>query len=207
MFHEDRIEVMHKMMAEHPFATVVSAATGGLSADHIPLVLRGGPTKKGCLRGHIAAANPLWRDTESEIQILAVFQGPQSYVTPFWYPLKQTDGKVVPTWNYVVVHAHGTLRFKRESQWLMDHLAELTRRRESRRAAPWVISGAPDAFIASQLKGLVGFEVEIKSLLGSWKLCRNKKAADRQGVALGLVSKDNNEAAAVSRLVQDRSKD
>lgn len=74
MFHEDRIEVMHKMMAEHPFATVVSAATGGLSADHIPLVLRSGPTKKGCLRGHIAAANPLWRDTESEIQILVVFK-------------------------------------------------------------------------------------------------------------------------------------
>ena len=116
---------------------------------------------------------------------LGGFQGPQSYVTPFWYPSKQTDGKVVPAWNYVVVHAHGTLRFKRESQWLMDHLAELTRRRESRRAAPWVISDAPDGFIASQLKGLVGFEVEIKSLLGSWKLSQNKKAADSQGGRFG----------------------
>jgi len=128
-------------------------------------------------------------------------------VTASWYPSKQTDGKVVPTWNYVVVHAHGTLRFERESQWLMDHLAELSSQHESRRAAPWVVSDAPDAFIASQLKGLVGFEVEIKLLLGSWKRSQNKKAADRQGVALGLVSEDNNEAAAVSRLVQDRSKD
>ena len=114
IFREDRLEVMHALMREHPFATVVSAATGALSADHVPLVLHDGGGH-GVLRGHLGAGNPLCRETAGAIEVLAIFQGPQSYVTPSWYASKREHGKVVPTWNYVVVHARGALRFVRDA--------------------------------------------------------------------------------------------
>ena len=207
LFREDRIEVMHALMRAHPFATLVNSATGPLTADHVPLVLHPELSETGTLRGHLAAANPLWRAMRDRggtgpIEVLAVFQGPQTYVTPSWYPSKKAHGKVVPTWNYAVVHAHGTLRFHDETDWLMAHLSELTNRQESHRPEPWAVTDAPDDFTAKQLKGLIGFEIAIDSLTGTWKVSQNKSGEDREGLERGLLAENTEEAAAILNLVR-----
>lgn len=195
---------MHDLMVKHPFATLVSSALGYVSADHVPLVLHKGEQGNGQLHGHVAAGNPLFRETSGAIDMLAIFQGPQSYITPSWYPSKKEHGKVVPTWNYVVVHARGQLRFPRETQWLLDHLNDLTNQHESHREAPWAVSDAPDDFVARQLKGLVGFEIEILDLNGTWKVSQNKLPADSKGVQYGLRKEGDPLLASVSELVKER---
>jgi transcriptional regulator len=151
---------MQNLMVAHPFATIVSAATGVLTADHVPLVLHDDEGEHGMLRGHIAVANPLFRETEGAMEVLTVFQGPQTYVTPSLYASKQEHGKVVPTWNYVVVHARGTLKFTRETQWLLRHLDDLTTQHESHRPEPWAVSDAPEDFVTRQLRGLGSVEIQ-----------------------------------------------
>lgn len=206
VFREDRLDVMHDLMRAHPFATLVSSATGYLSADHVPLVLHAGESETGVLQGHVAAANPLFRETAGPIDVMAIFQGPQSYITPSWYASKKEHGKVVPTWNYVVVHARGTLRFVRETDWLLTHLQDLTMQHESHRATPWAVSDAPHDFVTRQLKGLVGFEIEVADLSGTWKVSQNKNAADREGVEVGLLNENSPEKTSVSELVRDRAR-
>ncbi|MFV2052770.1 FMN-binding negative transcriptional regulator [Aliiroseovarius sp. YM-037] len=206
LFRETRIDVMQALMKAHPFATLVSAATGGLSADHIPLVIHPELSENGNIRGHLAAANPLWRKTERDVEVLAIFQGPHAYITPSWYASKQEHGKVVPTWNYAVVHAHGVLRFCRDHDWLMEHLAELTNRHEGNRATPWAVTDAPAEFLERQLKGLVGFEIEVETLNGNWKVSQNKNDQDRVGVELGLLDENTADAASMSDLVKRAAK-
>lgn len=208
LFSEDRVEVMHELMRAHPFATLVSSATGQLSADHVPLVIHPEASEHGVIRGHIAKANPLWRETQGDdaISVLAIFQGPQSYVTPSWYPSKAAHGKVVPTWNYVVVHARGALQFTNEPHWLMAHLTELTFRHESHRPSPWAVTDAPEDFVQRQLKGLVGFEIEIETLEGNWKVSQNKNERDRVGVERGLLTENNTQATAMAGIVQSALK-
>jgi len=206
LFREERVEVMHALMIENPFATLVSSATGGLTADHVPLVVHPELTEHGLIRGHLAVGNPLWTDSEGDIEVLAVFQGPHAYVTPSWYPSKKEHGKVVPTWNYAVVHAHGTLQFTKDPEWLMEHLSELTRRNESHRPSPWAVSDAPEDYLGRQLKGIVGIEIAINALSGTWKVSQNKTPQDREGVELGLLTENSPQATAVSRLVRDSEK-
>ena len=205
VFREDRPEVMRELMLAHPFATFVSAATGVLTADHVPLVWHENKGEHGALRGHIARSNPLFRQTKGPMEVLTIFQGPQSYVTPSWYASKQEHGKVVPTWNYVVVHVRGTLQFTQETSWLLQHLNDLTAQHESPRREPWKVSDAPDDFIARQLKGLVGFEIEIKDLQGTWKVSQNKALADWTGVRDGLQKSGNPDAAAIGALMHKRA--
>lgn len=207
IFREERTEPMHAMMRAHPFATLVSSATGALTADHVPLVLYD-EGEWGVLRGHVAAGNPLYRETQGAdaIDALAVFRGPQSYVTPGWYASKTEHGKVVPTWNYVAVHARGPLRFVREADWLMAHLRDLTVQHESHRPKPWEVADAPSDFIARQLKGLVGFEVEIAELTGTWKMSQNKGEADREGVEAGFAAAGDATSKVMSALVRERAR-
>ena len=189
-------------MREHPFAILVSSATGRLSADHVPLAVHPELSKVGIIRGHIAAGNPLCRESQGAIDALAVFQGPHAYVSPGWYTSKQEHGKAVPTWNYAVVHAHGTLRFCSDEDWLKDHLADLTTRHEAHRSSPWAIADAPDEYIARMLQRLVGFEIDIETLSGTWKMSQNKSDRDREGVASGLLAENSAHSAAVSQLVK-----
>lgn len=205
LFREDRVDVMQALMRAHPFATLVSSATGTLSADHVPLVLDATGSDLGVLRGHLAAANPLARQTEGPIEVMTIFQGAQTYVTPAWYASKQEHGRVVPTWNYAVVHARGTLNFVSDPDWLLQHLQDLTAQHEATRAAPWAVSDAPEDFVALQLRALIGFEIRIASLEGKWKASQNKNAADRQGVRAGLAAEDNADARAMADLVARRS--
>lgn len=205
VFREDRTEVMDELIAAHPFSTIVSSATGGLTADHVPLVLKhGGDGRR--LEGHIAVANPLFRETSGPFDVLAIFQGPQSYVTPSWYASKQEHGKVVPTWNYVVVHVDGKLRFTRDTSWLLQHLGDLTYQHESHRAEPWAVDDAPRDFIERQLRGLVGFEISIEDMQGTWKVSQNKALKDWTGVKSGLERTDSSDAAEIAQLIAERAR-
>lgn len=203
IFREERTEVMQAMMRKHPFATLISTMAGCPQADHLPLVLRDGGRGMGILEGHMAVANPLWRNAEAGIRVLAVFQGPQGYVTPSWYPSKAEHGRVVPTWNYVVVHARGTLQFCREPEWLMEHLTQLTAQHETGRELPWSVGDAPTEFIMRQLRGLVGFDIVIEELTGSWKVSQNRSDADRDGVVAGLEAQATSQAHALAELVRE----
>lgn len=203
VFREERTGVMHALMRAHPFATVVSSARGQLNADHVPLVLHAeDPEALGTLRGHFAAANPLVRDGGPEDEVLAVFQGPQRYISPGWYPSKHEHGKAVPTWNYAVVHARGTLQLIRDEDWLLSHLEALTNTHETGRAQPWRVHDAPKDYIAKQMRALAGFEIRITALEGKWKVSQNKSEADRQGVAEGLAAEPG--GAAMAQLVEGR---
>ncbi|MEM8748991.1 MAG: FMN-binding negative transcriptional regulator [Pseudomonadota bacterium] len=205
VFREDRQDVMKELIVAHPFATIVASATGGLTADHVPLVLKSG-SEKASLQGHIAANNPLFRETEDAFDVLVIFQGPQTYVTPSWYASKQDHGKVVPTWNYVVVHVRGELRFTREPAWLLRHLDDLTRQHESHRAEPWAVSDAPPDFVQRQLRGLVGFEVSIQDMQGTWKVSQNKSLKDWTGVRAGLEQESVPDAMEIAQLVEERAR-
>lgn len=190
-FEENRIEVMRELMRTRPLATLVAQCESGLIANHIPVQTLDEPAPFGCIRGHVARANPLWKEHRSETQALAIFQGPQAYISPSLYPSKQKSGEVVPTWNYAVVHASGTLKFIEDPLWLRSFVAGLTGAHEKQRATPWAIDDAPPAYIDKMLKLIVGFEFSISSLEGKWKVSQNRTQADREGVRRGLEGSDD----------------
>ncbi len=205
IFQEDRLDVMHDLMRTHPFATLISSATGGLTADHIPMILHDDEGEHGVLRGHVSVGNPLFTETDGSFDVLSVFQGPQTYITPSWYASKQEHGKVVPTWNYAVVHVRGSLTFNRDENWLLRHLQDLTQQHEGHRPNPWAVSDAPDDFVKSQLRGLVGFEIQISNIDGKWKVSQNKNKADKSGVATGLLDENTVDASEISKFVTERA--
>ena len=197
-FEQHDTEALHALMREHPLATLVSLQADGPTADHVPLEF---DAATRTLRGHVARANPLWRVAGGQA-VLAVFCGPQTYVTPSWYASKAATHKVVPTWNYTVVHAHGTLQVIEDAPWLHDLVSRLTRHHESPRAQPWAVSDAPDDYVQPMLRAIVGIQIPVDRLVGKWKVSQNRSAADRQGVAQGLaLEAQNPQAAAMARLV------
>jgi transcriptional regulator len=200
---EDRISVLHKSMEDQPFASLITMGSSGLFASHIPMVL-GQNGAMGQLRGHISRANTQWRDYTPSVEALAIFSGPQHYITPNWYPEKQETGKVVPTWNYVVVHAYGYLKIIEDGAWLMANLASLTNIHEAESPVPWKIGDAPADYIASQMKGIVGLEMTIERLEGKWKVSQNRPEQDRNGVAKGLMELNTGESLAMKALVETR---
>lgn len=195
VFKEERLEPLHTLIRTHPLAALVVLGDDGLSANHIPMILDPGGTEKGILRGHIAKANPLWKEADSRIDALAIFQGPQAYVTPTWYPSKQAHGKAVPTWNYVVVHAYGPLRFVEDDNWLFEHLRSLSDEHEENRPSPWGVDDAPTGYLEKMRKAVIGFELPIRRLEGKWKVSQNKSPEDRAGVAQGLAADGLSEMA------------
>lgn len=195
-FREDRIEVMHALIRAHPLATLVSVSAGALEANHLPLLIEAGPSPNGTLRGHVARSNPLWRQPP-EGEVLAVFQGPQAYVTPSWYPSKREHGQVVPTWNYAVVHVRGPLLVHDDREWLRGLVSRLTDSRESGRPQPWGVGDAPDDYIERMLGAIVGIEIPVRSIEGKWKMSQNRQPADRAGVAAGLRAAGDPAAAAL----------
>ena len=203
-FEETRVEVLHALMRAHPLATLVTWTGSALSADHIPLQTLSVPAPYGVLRGHIARANPLWRHTELEREVLAIFQGPQVYISPSLYPTKQVTGEVVPTWDYAVVHASGTLRFVHEAPWLLALLENLTDTHESPRRMPWKVADAPAHYVQGLLRSIVGFEFSITRLTGKWKVSQNRNAADQQGVIDGLRAADEPQSSQIADLLSVR---
>lgn len=182
LFREDRIEVLSDLMRQYPLATLVTVGAGGIEANHAPLLYDPEPAPFGTLRGHLARANPQWRLERPEFGALAVFQGPQAYVSPSFYPSKKEHGKVVPTWNYAVVHAHATVTVHDDPEWLRRLVTSLTEAQEAAFANPWQVSDAPPGYIEGLLKAIVGIELRIHRLEGKWKASQNRPPEDRLGV-------------------------
>ncbi|MEW5756480.1 MAG: FMN-binding negative transcriptional regulator [Pseudomonadota bacterium] len=165
-FEESRVDVMHELIRARPLATLVTLSSGGLDANHIPLHLSESPALFGTLRGHVARANPLLVHLTRDIETLAVFHGPDTYITPSWYATKKETGKVVPTWNYAVVHAYGLLRIVDNAAWLRDQLEALTAHNEASFPEPWAVSDAPLEYIERLMASIVGIEMVITRLVG-----------------------------------------
>jgi len=206
-FEESRIGALHGLIREHPLGTLVTLTAKGLEANHLPFEIDPEPAPFGTLRGHIARANPLWRETSAGAEALVVFQGPTAYVSPGWYPTKKETGKVVPTWNYAVVHAHGVPRFIEDRAWLRAFVERLTNRHEAGRADPWKITDAPRDYVETMLGAIVGIEMPLARLVGKWKVSQNRPAADRAGVVEGLRRQGGEAAAAMAELVRREAKD
>lgn len=200
-FNESRPDVLHRMMRARPLATLVVACESGLVANHIPVETLSEPAPNGLIRGHIARANPLWRDYRPDSEALAIFQGPQVYISPSFYPSKIATGEVVPTWDYAVVHARGSLQFIEDAGWLRALVSRLTTAHEQPRPLPWKIDDAPPPYIEKMLSLIVGFELPITSLAGKWKLSQNHPQGNRLGVAQGLGSAADAESRAVSAML------
>jgi len=184
------------LMRERPLATLIVATSDGPTADLIPLEFAPDDGEHGTLRGHVARANPLWRHAGA--QALAVFTGPEAYVSPGWYASKREHGKVVPTWNYTMVQARGTLVTVDDAPWLRALVGRLTEQHEAKQAQPWAVSDAPDDYVQQMLRAIVGIEVPLVSLVGKWKVSQNRSAADRAGVAAGLAATHPEMAALVT---------
>lgn len=201
---ETRIDVMHALILAHPLGVWVSLGDAGLVANHIPFEIDATRGECGTLVGHVARANPIWKQIASDVPSLITFQGPQSYVTPSWYPSKHEHGKAVPTWNYAVVHAHGAPTFIQDRTWLHEHVSSLTNRHEASQVLPWAVSDAPADYLEKQIGAIVGVEIPIQKLEGKWKLSQNRSTPDQLGVIAGLMARSDGQAADVAALMQHR---
>ena len=203
-FQEHRPQLIRELVDRHPLATLVLHGPDGLQANHVPMLWRG-EGLDGCLQGHIARANKIWQlpgagdaDTDGEsndLPALAIFQAGEGYVSPSWYPSKREHGKVVPTWNYAVVHVHGRLRFIHDPAWLEAFLASLTDRHEAGRSQPWRVTDAPADYRQAQYRAIVGLELRIERIEAKFKLSQNRGTSDYAGVMAGLG--DENRARAL----------
>ena len=193
---------LHEFIRQHPFAALVTRSSEGLTANHIPFMLDPAPAPCGTLRGHVARANPIWRST-SDDDVLVIFQGPNAFVSPSWYPTKQKTGQVVPTWNYAVAHVHGRMIIHDDPAWVRSHVEALTLRHEETRATPWHVTDAPAEYIDRLVRAVVGIEIPVARVLGKWKVSQNRSDEDRRGVIVGLSAEHSSEATAVGELVKN----
>lgn len=200
-FREERADVLHALVRAHPLGLLVSNGADGPVANAVPFLIDGGG-EKGRLRAHVARANDQWKALAAapHMPVLVVFQGADSYVTPSWYATKQETGKVVPTWNYVIVQVRGRARVVDDQAWLAQQISDLTAVHESSRDTPWAVDDAPARFIEAQLRGIVGIEIDITDIHGKWKVSQNRPEADRAGVAEGMAAEARTD---MSRLVRE----
>jgi transcriptional regulator len=204
-FNESRTEVLHTLMRARPLCTLVAQSESGLSANHVPIQTLSEPAPLGLLRGHIARANPLWKEYLEGSEAIAIFQGPQLYISPSLYPSKQQTGEVVPTWDYAVVHARGSMRFIHDADWLKSFVSGLTDMHEATRREPWKIGDAPAEYIDSMLAFIVGFEFSITSLTGKWKVSQNRSAEDQKGVVTGLREANDADSREIAAMLAARA--
>ncbi len=202
-FRVEDVAQMHALMRGRPFAALISSGPDGLYASHVPTVLKDeGPF--GVVECHLARANPHWQGIARGGEALMIFQGPEGYITPNWYPSKPRHGKVVPTWNYAAVHAYGSPAIMTDASWLSRHVSELTDQQEHAAPAPWRLSDAPQAFVESMLRGIVGLRFAIARLEGKWKMSQNRDLEDQHGVADGLKRRAHGDDLEIAELIARR---
>jgi len=200
-FEEHDIGVLHALIRSHPLGTWVTQAGGELLANHIPFLVDPARGEHGTLVGHVARANPVWKSFSKDVPSLIVFQGPEGYISPSFYESKKEHGKVVPTWNYVVVHAHGMPQVIDDAGWLRKHVSAMTDLQESRHPpGDWKVTDAPADFIDSMVKMIVGIEIPMLKLEGKWKMSQNRAMPDRLGTVAGLRARGDE---AVAGMVED----
>lgn len=200
-FREDDPAALQAIIRDARLASLVTATAGGLLATPMPLYLRPEEGPHGTLYGHVARANPQWGQAALG-EAMAIFQGPDAYITPAWYAGKQEHGKVVPTWNYVAVHAYGPAEFFDDEARLLEAVTRLTLRHESPRPQPWAVADAPADFIRAQLRGIIGLRLPIARIEGKRKMSQNRSAADRANVAAGLAASERAPDHAAAALIQ-----
>jgi transcriptional regulator len=203
---EDTAEV-HALMRAHPFAILVTPGADGLTATHLPTVLKvDAASPLGRIECHVARPNPQWKSFAADADALLIFQGPEAYIRPGWYPSKAEHGKAVPTWNYVAVHAYGSLRVMDDKAWLLAHVTELSDQQEAPYAVRWAVSDAPESYLDVMARGIVGLTFEITRLEGKVKMSQNRDQRDRAGVVQGLGDRgeirDAETAALVDKLMR-----
>ncbi len=196
-------ETLFSLMASHPLGAWVCHGRDGLIANHVPFLLDRSRGPFGTLIGHVSRANPVWRELGSAGASVVMFQGPQAYITPGWYPGKAEHGEVVPTWNYVVAHAHGGARAVEDRDWVFDMLKRLVTAHEAARPSPWSVSEAPAPFMDKMMRAIVGIEIRIDRLEGKLKASQDEAMADRLGTVRGLREQACDTARAMAALVQD----
>jgi len=192
---------MHELIRERPLATLVTMSSQGLNANHIPLYLSEGPAPFGTLQGHVARSNPMWSDLQADVEVLAIFHGPDAYITPSWYATKKETGKVVPTWNYAVVHAYGTLQVIDDASWIRAQLEVLTNHNEKKFPEKWAVSDAPHEFTEKLIGTIVGIEIVITKLSGKWKVSQNQPPTNQASVIEGLENSGLPDATSMATLV------
>ncbi len=201
-FEERDITVIHALMRSHPLGTWVTPAKEGLVVNHIPFLVDSTRGEYGTLVGHVARANPIWQTFTRKIACVAIFQGPQTYITPSWYPTKHAHGKAVPTWNYAVVHAHGEPCAIEDRDWLLTHVTQLSDLHESERVVPWSVSDAPHDYIDTMLNAIVGIEIPIRAVFGKWKTSQNRPLPDKLGTIAGLYESGDASSKQMAELIQ-----
>src|SRR5579862_6647644 len=189
LFREDRLEALHALIRSRPLGLLISHGPGGLLANLLPFVLKSAGSDRGVLQAHMARANPQWRELDGQ-PVLVVFRGADAYVSPSLYATKKETGKVVPTWNYVMVQARGTVKVRDDGDWLSGQLGALTTGREATRPQPWAVTDAPPEYIDAQKRLIVGMEIEIAALEGKWKVSQNQPEANRQSVIAGFAANE-----------------
>lgn len=201
-FLQDDINQLKGMMANHSFATFISQSESGVEANHMPLVLNESG-QKSVLQGHIAKANPLWKNLKDKSEVLIIFNGPNCYISPNYYPTKKDNGKVVPTWNYVSVHVKGIVSFIHDEEWVLTMLNNLTDQYEANQPVPWSVSDAPQAYIDKMLSAIVGLEIDILSITGKWKVSQDKAEVNQEGIIKGLSQQADSNAKNIATLVKE----
>jgi transcriptional regulator len=202
---ETRLDVLHELIRAHSLGTWVSTTASQLNVDHIPFLVDSGRGELGTLVGHVARANPIWKSGRGALPDVIVFRGPQTYITPSWYPSKHEHGKAVPTWNYAVVTVHGRPEFIEDTAWLYEHLASLTDTHEASQALPWKIGDAPAEFTEKLVSAIVGVQIRIERIEGKWKTNQNRPESDKIGVVAGLLAKGDHESVAMASLVRQHA--
>jgi transcriptional regulator len=204
LFAEGRVEELHAFVRQHPLAAIITGGSEGLEATHVPVVLHPELCANGVLRCHFARANNHWKSLQEGGPVLAIFQGPEHYISPSWYPSKQEHGKVVPTWNYAVVHVRGRARTFEDPEQLLQHLRTLTDENEAALETPWSVDDAPPDYIKALAKTIIGIEIAIETIEGKWKVSQNRPAADRRKVVKELLALDSPESVEMAKLVKER---
>lgn len=198
-FDEPRLDALHALIRQHPFGALVTQGAQGLDANHLPFDLSAQPGEPGVLRAHVARANPLWREVKDGDEVLVIFQAGDAYISPNWYPSKHEEHRQVPTWNYMVVHAHGRIRVRDDERFVRALVGRLTKTHEAAQPAPWKMSDSPREFIDTLVQAIVGIEIEITRLAGKLKLSQNKALRDLRGAA-GALKADGQDAVADAML-------
>lgn len=182
-FDEHRPEALQQLIADYPLGALVTIGPNGLDANHVPFEFEPAANGRGTLRAHVARANPVWQEVAERPEALVIFQGPSAYLSPSWYPSKQDTHRVVPTYQYMVVHAHGAITVRDDVRFVRGLVARLTRKMEAGEPVPWKMGDAPADFIEQMLASIVGIEIDVERLVGKWKLGQNRDARDRTGAA------------------------
>jgi transcriptional regulator len=206
LFKVEDVSAAHALMRARPFAVLVTHGSDGLTATHLPTVLKTDADNLGRIECHLARPNPQWKTFAPETDALMIFEGPEAYIRPGWYPSKAEHGKVVPTWNYAAVHAYGRLEKVEDPGWLLAHVSELSRQQEERYTAPWSTSDAPASFLAALARGIVGLKLAITRVEAKSKMSQNRDAGDRAGVVRGLADRAEREDALIAALVEKVSR-